>query len=156
MVKTFIQFYPQTLMSFSRGSGKCCPSRRGITGFPRKSLSTHQPPVAEIKSKYIYCCLFKEGLSCLRAKEEEITAIFLPWGRSLAGFIQGKLAVGSLIFIRNQIKQKQHKQERNGANPWQGPRKVIATMLPQIIPRGNSHVPVEVCCCWRCFSPTTE
>lgn len=70
----------------------------------------------------------------MRAKEEEITEISLPWGRSLAGFIQGKLAVGSLIFIRNQIKQKQHKQERNGANPWQGPRKVIATMLPQIIP----------------------
>lgn len=41
--------------------------------------------MAEIKSKYIYCCVFK-GLSYLRAKGEEVAQIPLTWGRSLDGF----------------------------------------------------------------------
>lgn len=60
--RSFLQTLPNPLLAFREGSGKRCLSCRGFTGFPRKSLSTHQSPVAEIKSKYVCCSLERRSL----------------------------------------------------------------------------------------------
>lgn len=81
---------------------------------------------------------FKRGLSSSRTKREENHWDLAGLGEDPLIWAHTEVTAGDSVFIRSQFQPNQHRQEGNWRNPWQGPKKAMAShAMPAPDPGGS-------------------